>query len=86
MNEKIKNIEENLYTNFLHDIGHGIMLSTEEENILKKYDIDYINCTSTKELLFKIEDYLNDSYQELDDLEQLSIRISEHNYYYETNK
>ncbi len=71
---------------FLKDIGHGILLNQEEEKILKKYEISYLNCQSTKELLFKIEDYLNDSYEELDDLEKLSLRLSEYSYYQETRK
>lgn len=71
---------------FLKDVGHGILLNQEEENILKKYEISYLNCQNTKELLFKIEDYLNDSYEELDDLEKLSLRLSEYSYYQETRK
>ena len=71
---------------FLKDVGHGILLNQEEENILKKYEISYLNCQNTKELLFKIEDYLNDSYEELDDLEKLYLRLSEYSYYQETRK
>lgn len=71
---------------FLKDVGHGILLNQEEENILKKYEIAYSNCQNTKELLFKIEDYLNDSYEELEDLEKLSLRLSEYSYYQETRK
>lgn len=71
---------------FLKDVGHGILLNQEEENILKKYEISYLNCQNTKELLFKIEDYLNDSYEELEDLEKLSLRLSEYSYYQETRK
>lgn len=71
---------------FLKDIGNGIFLKDEEENILKKYHIDYQNCKDIKELIFKIEDYLNDSYEEINDLENLSSRLQEFNYYHNTNK
>ncbi len=71
---------------FLKDVGHGIFLNQEEENILRKYEISYLNCQNTKELLFKIEDYLNDSFEELEDLEKLSLRLSEYSYYQETRK
>ncbi len=71
---------------FLKDVGHGILLNQEEEKILKKYEISYLNCQNTKELLFKIEDYLNDSFEELEDLEKLSLRLSEYSYYQETRK
>ena len=71
---------------FLKDVGHGILLNQEEEKILKKYEISYLNCQNSKELLFKIEDYLNDSFEELEDLEKLSLRLSEYSYYQETRK
>lgn len=71
---------------FMKDVGNGILLNNEEEQILKKYEIDYLNCKNIKELIFKIEDYLNDSYEELNDLENLSNRLSEYNYYNYTNK
>jgi len=88
MNNDIKNIISsiNLNPSFLRDIGNGIMLSSEEEKILTNYQIDYKNCCNTKELIFKIEDYLNDSYEELVDLENISSRLAEYNYYNDTNK
>ena len=40
------------------------------------------------ELIFKVEQYIedNDMYDEMDDLENLSLELSEFNYYYNTNK
>lgn len=84
INEVIKQIDISKY--FLHDIGNGIMLTSEEEDILKRYQIDYQNCKDIKELIFKIEEYLNDSYTELEDLDLLSSRLSEYHYYHDTNK
>lgn len=84
IDEIIKNI--NIEKSQLKDHGYGILLSDEEEEILKRYQINYKICTSTSQLIFMIEDYLNDSYEELDDLDNLSKRLSEYNYYQNTNK
>lgn len=84
IDEIIKNID--ISKSFLHDVGNGIMLTSEEEDILKRYKIDYQTCKDIKELIFKIEDYLNDSYTELEDLDLISSRLSEYNYYQNTNK
>lgn len=70
----------------LKNRGYGILLSDEEELILNKYNINYKICTSTSQLIFMIEDYLNESYEELDDLDNLSKRLSEYHYYENTNK
>lgn len=70
----------------LKDRGNNIFLSDEHIEILNKYEINYESCFNVNELIFKIEDVLNDSYDELDDLEYLSNLISEYNYYNNTNK
>ena len=58
------------------------------DNILERYKIDYKNVVDMSELIFKVEEYIeeNDSYEEIDDLENLSLELSEFNYYYNTNK
>lgn len=76
----------NVSRDFLKDVGNGIYLTDKEINILKSYKIDYQNCKDVKELVFKIEDYLNDSDLDLIDLENLSDRLSEYQYYNNTNK
>ena len=66
---------------------HGnIYISDEQKNILKKYDIDIDNYKNISELIYDIEEYLNDSYEVLDDLEWVSMTLSEYNYYNNTNK
>ena len=79
----IKNID--VSKSFLLKRENGILLSDDEINILKKYNIDYERCTSTNELIFEIEEYLNDD-SDAFDLEILSSRLAEYKYYYETNK
>ena len=70
---------------FLVKRPNGLLLSNNDVSILEKYDIDYNSCKSLGELIFLIEDYLEDS-DELVDLEELSIKLSEFNYYQNTDK
>ena len=65
--------------------GYGIYLSDEEVEVLKKYSIDYKKYTSLSSLIFEIEEILNMN-SELDDLEMISKRLAEMNYYNNTNK
>ena len=69
---------------FLKDVGNGIYLKESEEKVLNTYEIDYKSCMNTNDLIFKIEEYLNE--QENEELEQISLRLSEFNYYHNTNK
>ena len=55
------------------------------EETAKKYNINYEKCISTDELIFEIEEYLNED-GDASDLENLSSRLAEYKYYYETNK
>ena len=70
---------------FLKKYGN-IYISDEQLNILKKYDIDINKYKNVSELIYDIEEYLNDSYQSMDDLEWVSETLSEYNYYNNTNK
>ena len=70
---------------FLVKRSNGLLLSNNDVSILDKYNIDYNSCKSLGELIFLIEDYLEDS-DELVDLEELSNKLSEFNYYQNTDK
>ena len=65
---------------------NNIYISDEQISILKKYDINIDNYKSVSDLIYDIEDCLNNSYGDLDDLEWVSIALSEYNYYNNTNK
>ena len=65
---------------------NNIYISDEQINILKKYDINIDKYSNLNELVYDIEEYLNDSYDELEDLEWVSQTLSEYNYYNNTNK
>ena len=71
--------------NFLKHIKNDIYLTDNDISILERYEINYLNCTNLKELMFIIEDILNNDDTDID-LEDLSLKLSEYNYYYKTNK
>lgn len=65
---------------------NNIYISDEQINILKNYDINIEKYMNLNELMYDIEECLNDSYEPLDDLEWVSQTLSEYNYYNNTNK
>lgn len=86
--QKIDNyVNETIRNNKLNKINN-IYLSNKQIQVLDKYNIKYQNVIDIKELIFKVEDYINDNYfcEDLEDLECLSQELSEFNYYYNTNK
>ena len=72
----------------LKQVKKNIYLNNREMQILKMYDIDFQNCVDMNDLLFKIDNALNDLYDnsDIEDLEWVSTSISERNYYMNTNK
>ena len=76
---------DNLEKKFLKERTNGFLLSDEQIEILKIYNIDYNNYSNISELIYLIESYLNDGNQD-DDLEWLSRELSERNYYQNTEK
>lgn len=65
--------------------GNGIYLSDNQIDVLKRYNIDYQKYTSLNSLIFDIEEILNEE-TDIEDLEEVSQRLSELNYYNNTNK
>ena len=65
--------------------GNGIYLSDNQIEVLKRYDIDYKKYISLNSLIFEIEEILNEEV-DASDLEEVSSRLSELNYYDNTNK
>lgn len=88
MDEYIKDVSNSLDFNIngLTKVNNNLFLTKKEIEILEKYNINYKVCSDFKMLMYLIDDYLNDSYDTLDDLENISIDISERNYYMNTNK
>lgn len=84
--EDINNLlkEIDVSKSFLKNRGNGILLSDEDVNILKNYNINYELFKNVSDLIFEIESYLNDF--ESEELELLSSRLSEYQYYHNTFK
>lgn len=76
-----------LYDNkYMHnEIKKGIYLSEYQCEILNKYNINPKNCASIEEIIFFIDEILEDEI-DAEDLENISREISEFNYYANTNK
>lgn len=90
VNGKVLNIDKltkEVYDdkNMLKMRGNGIYLSDNEVQVLKKYNINYKKYSSLNSLIFEIEEILNEEI-DADDLEQISSKLSELNYYNNTNK
>lgn len=68
----------------LKHYNNGILLSDYQVGILKNNGFDYTKYGSMQELLFDIEEYLNDEYNE--ELDLVSNQIAELIYYRDTKK
>ena len=70
-------------SNSINDIN-GWLLTNKEIEVLERYDIDYKNCSSLKDIIYMIEDILSE--EEIEELDLISQSISERDYYLNTNK
>lgn len=75
------NFEDNKFNNI-----NGLMLTNREIAILDQYKINYKSCSSLKEILYEIEEILNDMEIVDEELDYISSTISERDYYQNTNK
>lgn len=71
--------------NKLNKISDNLYLSNRQIDILNRYEIDYKKFCDIKSLMFEVETVLDEVY-DADDLQSLSIELSEFNYYHNTNK
>lgn len=83
MNNLDKELDEIFKQNKLEKINDKLYLTRNQIDILERYDIEY-KSKSIDELIFEIEDILN--YEDSDELDKLSMDLSEFNYYHNTNK
>jgi len=80
----IKKLVSEQETSFLKRRENGMMLSDEDVNILKRNGINYLEYSDIKSLLFAISSVLEEN--EEVELEELSIKLGEYNYYNYKNK
>ena len=84
--EEINEIaKKSIYDNKLNKISDNLYLSNRHIEILKRYEIDYKKFNDIKSLMYEVETALEEVY-DADDLQALSIELSEFNYYHNTNK
>ena len=69
---------------FLKRRENGLLLSDEDINILKRNDINYLKYHNLEELIFAISEVLEEIQD--DELDALSMKLGEYNYYNYTNK
>lgn len=77
--------KKTIYDNKLNKISDNLYLSNRQIEILKRYEIDYKKFNDIKSLMYEVETALEEVY-DADDLQALSIELSEFNYYLNTNK
>ena len=65
---------------------NGLMLTNREVEVLDRYNINYKSCTTLKEIIFQIEDLIQDMDIVEEDLDYISGTISERDYYQNTYK
>lgn len=63
---------------------NNILLSDYQVEVLKRANIDYKSFINMHELLFEIEEYLNEVYD--DEVDSISKQLAEYIYYGETKK
>jgi len=78
--------EMDFSSNQLQTVGKNLMLTNHEIEVLNRYKIDYLKCNTLKEVLFEVEDLLQDMDIVEEDLDAISQSISERDYYQNTNK
>jgi len=69
--------------------NNDLLISQNDINTLKKYEIDVNEYTTINELIYAIEDIINNedlSSDEIDELDYISETLQERNYYMNTNK
>lgn len=79
-------INDNIEKNRLIKINDKIYLNVNQIEVLKKYQIPYETCSSFNELIFYIEEVLNECDLEMEDLENVSLTLSELDYYQNYHK
>ena len=77
-------IEINPDYTMMKTLPNGLMLSEEQIDILKEYNIDYLSCKSLNELIYKIENVYDETNDDV--LNNLLDILSERDYYENFNK
>ena len=88
MNKDIENlVNETINNNSLVKINDKLYLKKYQIEVLDYYHIDYKKCSSVSEILFLIDEIIEqDEVEDQDVLEEVAQSLQEFNYYHNTNK
>ena len=88
MEYNIEELLKDIKFDFKKDNGKGILLNSHEFEVLERYGFDYKKYGSLNELIFDIDNYINEEgyFNDIDELEEVLDSISEYHYYNEVNK
>ncbi len=86
MDDYIKEVSNNLDLSDKYVSINNFMLKKTEMEVLDRYEIDYKNCNSLKDVIYLIDEVFQNSYDDMVDLEEVSISISDRDYYVNSNK
>ena len=88
MDYNIEEILNDIKFNFKKDNGKGILLNSHEIEVLGRYGFDYRKYGSLNELIFEVDNYINEEgcFNDVDELEEVLDAICEYHYYNEVNK
>lgn len=81
-NVDIKDLYDEKYMH--KEINKGLFLSDYQVSILLMYGIDPMKCSGIDDILYQIDDILED--EDIEELDAISREIHEFNYYHNTNK
>lgn len=85
INDEQINIDDLISQKYMHkEIKKGLFLSEYQIEILKKYNIDIDKISTINDLIFQIDEILEDG--DCEDLEVVANELSEFYYYANTNK
>lgn len=88
MNKEIEDlVNKTINNNSLVKINDALYLKKYQMEMLTYYHIEYQNCSSVSEILFLIDEALdNEEVEDYDKLEELALSLQEFQYYHNTNK
>ena len=73
--------------NFLKVRKNGLLLTDKQVSTLERYNIDASSCKNMSELIYKIEQANEGTYEdEYSELDYLAEQLAERNYYENTHK
>lgn len=77
-------VEINPDYTMMKKLSNGLYLSQEQVDILKSYNINYLNCSSLNDLIYEVEIAFEETNDDI--LSNLLDVLSERNYYENYNK